>query len=60
MMQVVWSIENAEMRRKIAIYKTPLKSSGSLFSRRASVRSRKPKIFTQEEIASFIAKKEKR
>lgn len=50
-LQVVWSLEHAEMKRKVAIYRAPLKSSsGSIFARRASVRSRRVRVFTQEEL----------
>ena len=57
-LQVVWSLEHAEMKRKVAIYHAPLKSTGSTFTRRATVRSRRVKIFTHEEIILFN-KKEK-
>jgi len=52
-LQVVWSLEHAEMKRKVAIYHAPLKSTGSTFTRRATVRSRRVKIFSPEEIVSF-------
>ena len=56
-LQVVWSLEHAEMKRKVAIYRAPLKSSGSLFTRRASVRSRRVRVFTQEEVVLFNLKR---
>lgn len=47
-MQVCWTVENNELRKKVVIYKAL--SPKAIFSRRSSVRSRRVKIWTKEEI----------
>jgi hypothetical protein len=49
-MQICWSIEKKEMKEKVAIYKAPSARS-TAFITRPSIRSRRVKVWTPEQIA---------
>jgi hypothetical protein len=50
-MQMVWSIEKSEQKKRIAIYKP--QSNKSLFVRRAGISTKPARIYTAEEIENY-------
>jgi len=48
-LQVVWDIERREQRKKIALYSSPT-AQKSVFTKRSSIRSRRVKVWTKEEV----------